>query len=204
MELNPKLKVFTGAHQCGWCIKKRKDAGLQQSGVQRIPCLSSGGGLPCIPCSLRRQRCSFKTGGRSTNTVASRPAEGSGAEDVLTLKPYAHRVLALPTATSTSAPRIDSPVKARVTVPQALSHIPSAKAGLQSGSTDEITRSRRKFTRKLKSSVEFLGENLRGIHPDTGPAAADLLDTLQEVRDELVERLEDTDDLLKQIRDLKI
>ena len=136
--------------------------------------------------------------------VASRPAGGSGAEDVLTPKPHAHRVLVLPNSTSTSASRIDSPVTARVTVPQVLSHIPSAKAGLQSGSTDEVNRSRRKFTRKLKSSIEFLGENLRGTHPDTGPAAADLLDILQEVRDELSERLGDTDDLLKQIRDMKM
>lgn len=53
----------------------------------------------------------------------------------------------------------------------------------------------------MKSSVDFLAETLSGTGPDSGQiATADLIETLEEVSDELSERLADTKRLLDQLR----
>jgi hypothetical protein len=57
----------------------------------------------------------------------------------------------------------------------------------------------------MKPSLEFFSETLSGIHPDSGHIAADhLVETLQEVYDELSERMGDTKRLLDQIRSEQI
>jgi ABC-type transporter Mla subunit MlaD len=108
-------------------------------------------------------------------------------------------------AISTSAPSTSNPASASSSSNSASnrgSANPQLNPIISNGQQgDEVARLRKRFLRKMKSSVDFLAETLSGTSPDSGQVAtADLIETLEEVSDELSERLADTKRLLDQLR----